>query len=129
MACRSFVENVVRRSSHPANTFCNVTVMCPGRPSIVRRASTRSYVVASRRRVGVLIAFVIGALGVGVVTEPALEARVPGGVVTEVQVTGRDGIPADATAVAINLAAVDPADAGYLSAFPCGAAVPSTSTV
>ena len=91
---------------------------------------------AKRRRAGdrptvARLAFVTILLttAVGIATEPALKASVGKGSVTEVQITGRAGIPSTATAVAVNMAAADPRDAGYLSAFPCGGAMPSTSTV
>ena len=57
------------------------------------------------------------------------QASVGAGSVTEVQITGQAGIAADASAVAINLAAVSPAAAGYLTAYPCGTSRPTASTV
>jgi hypothetical protein len=36
---------------------------------------------------------------------------------------------ADASAVALNVTVVDPASAGYLTAYPCGGTLPTTSTV
>src|SRR5687768_9831390 len=83
------------------------------RPSIARRALTALLLTSA----------------LGFAVEHPLEASVGKGSVTEVQITGRAGIPSTAAAVAVNLAAVDPGDAGFLSAFPCGAALPSTSTV
>ena len=47
----------------------------------------------------------------------------------ELPVRGRAGIPADATAVFINLTAVGAKDAGYLSAYPCAELWPGTSSV
>jgi uncharacterized protein YkwD len=44
-----------------------------------------------------------------------------------VQVTGALGIPQGATAAAVNVTAVAPSGAGYLTAYPCGA-VPTAST-
>jgi hypothetical protein len=44
-------------------------------------------------------------------------------------VAGRGGVPADAAAVAMNLTIVDPSAAGFLTAYPCGAAKPNTSNV
>jgi hypothetical protein len=88
--------------------------------------------VDSRLRAGALFrtAVVIGLLaGAGFSAVSTAQARVGRASVTELQVAGKAGIPADAVAVAVNLAAVDPVDAGYLSAFPCGGATPTTSTV
>ncbi len=45
------------------------------------------------------------------------------------QVAGRDGIPADAAAVVINLTAVNPTGPGHLIAFPQGQDVPEASTL
>jgi hypothetical protein len=41
------------------------------------------------------------------------------GRVVELQVTGRSGVPPAATAAALNVTAVDPCGAGYLTVFPC----------
>lgn len=51
---------------------------------------------------------------------------------TDLRIPLPPGVPADATAVAVNLTAVDAADvgfAGYLTAFPAGGARPDTSVV
>jgi hypothetical protein len=61
----------------------------------------------------------------------------PAGSVLTVPITGRavNGlqgpvtIPANATGVALNLTVTEPADAGYATAYPCGTAVPPSSTV
>ena len=42
---------------------------------------------------------------------------------------GRGGVPVDADAVFLNLTAVSPDGAGYLTAYPCGATRPLTSNV
>ncbi len=47
----------------------------------------------------------------------------------ELQVTGRGGVPADASAVALNVGAVRPADFGYLTIYPCGEDRPLASSV
>lgn len=52
-----------------------------------------------------------------------------GGTVTEVQVTGRGGVPTDATAVVLNVTVTDAGGAGYLTVFPCGAAQPNASNL
>jgi hypothetical protein len=51
------------------------------------------------------------------------------GSVTEVQVTGRAGIPAAATTVVLNLTALEATEPGYLTVFPCGQAIPDASNV
>jgi subtilisin family serine protease len=55
--------------------------------------------------------------------------RQPAGTVLELVVAGRAGVPADAAAVMLNLAAVLPSGAGYLTVFPCGEAQPLASNV
>ncbi len=55
--------------------------------------------------------------------------RVNGGTVTAVTVAGRNGVPADATAVAVNLTAIGVRSRGWLTAWPCGEARPPTSSV
>src|SRR3954452_8730740 len=94
----------------------NVTVMFTG-PSRSPRLDTRLWHASNR--IATTIALLAGIVG-GVVYQQTSTAGVGLGSVTEVQVTGRAGIPADAAAVAVNMAAVNPEDAGYLSAFPCG---------
>lgn len=53
----------------------------------------------------------------------------PGGSITEVKVTGRGGVPNDAKAVAVNVTAVAPIAAGFLTVFPCGEDLPVASTL
>jgi hypothetical protein len=55
--------------------------------------------------------------------------RRTGNTVTEVKVTGRGGVPADASAVAVNVTAINPALAGFITVFPCGEPVPLASTL
>src|SRR5262249_46910223 len=54
--------------------------------------------------------------------------QVAAGGTQQVTVTGTNGIPADAEAVAVNLAAADPTTNRSLTAYPCGSAKPATST-
>jgi hypothetical protein len=54
--------------------------------------------------------------------------RLGAGATFELQVRGRGGVPASATAVAMNLTAADPSDSGYVTAYPCGA-VPYVSNL
>ena len=51
------------------------------------------------------------------------------GSVTEIQVTGRAGVPADAAAAALNVTVTDAQAAGYVTVFPCGSARPTASTL
>ncbi len=53
----------------------------------------------------------------------------PAGSITEVQVTGRGCVPVDATAVVLNVTAVQAREAGYASVFPCGESVPNASNL
>ncbi|MEO5725094.1 MAG: hypothetical protein ABIQ39_05585, partial [Ilumatobacteraceae bacterium] len=55
--------------------------------------------------------------------------RLPAFTVTEIQVTGRGGVDADATAVALNLTAVNPRGPGYFTAYPCGRPRPVVSNL
>jgi hypothetical protein len=52
-----------------------------------------------------------------------------GGSITEVQVTGRAGIPADAIAAVVNVTAVNTQAPGYMTVFPCGKPVPTATNV
>jgi hypothetical protein len=84
--------------------------------------------VGSRlRTVGLALALSVGTLTVAHASP--VEARVGSGTTIEVTVAGTNGVPADASAVAVNLAAVDPGGAGFLTAYPCGSALPGSSTV
>jgi hypothetical protein len=51
------------------------------------------------------------------------------GSVIVVPMTGTAGVPADATGVMINLAAVDPHGSGYLTVYPCDAGQPTASNL
>lgn len=55
--------------------------------------------------------------------------RLPAGSVTTVKVAGVAGVPADATAVSLNLTVTNPRVAGFLTAYPCDATRPDTSNV
>jgi hypothetical protein len=68
----------------------------------------------------------------GGATIDAAQARIgirPPGSVTPVQVTGRGGVPADATAVVLNVTATDPTDGGFVTVWPCGTVRPNASSV
>jgi hypothetical protein len=47
----------------------------------------------------------------------------------EIEVAGRAGVPADAAAVFLNVVAVSPSAAGFLTVFPCGSARPNAASV
>ena len=51
------------------------------------------------------------------------------GSVTEIQVTGRAGVPADAAAAALNVTVTEAQAAGYVTVFPCGSPRPTASTL
>ena len=55
-------------------------------------------------------------------------ARVGSGQVVRLQIAGTRGIPAEATAVSVNVTAAEALDGSFLTAFPCGNR-PITSTV
>ncbi len=63
-------------------------------------------------------------LGIGAPNVP-----IGAGGVLELQVTGLAGVPADAVAVALNVTVVDAEADGFLAAWPCGAAFPTTSNL
>ena len=54
---------------------------------------------------------------------------VPAGGVFQVPVAGVAGVPATATGVVVNLTAAGAQQAGYLTAYPCGAAAPTASNL
>lgn len=54
---------------------------------------------------------------------------VAGGTVREVQVAGRGGVPANAAAAVLNVAAVDAVGPGFLTVFPCGTTRPTASNL
>jgi hypothetical protein len=51
------------------------------------------------------------------------------GSITEIRVTGRGGVPANATAAIVNVTAVRPTGKGHLILFPCGNTPPTASIV
>jgi subtilisin family serine protease len=53
----------------------------------------------------------------------------PSGVVTELQVGGRGGVPMDASAVVLNVTVTQPGAAGFVTVFPCGTAIPNGSNL
>ena len=57
------------------------------------------------------------------------DGRRPDGSVTVVQVTGRGGVPADATTAVLNVTALDASAPGYMTVFPCGTAPPDASNL
>src|SRR5262249_35858977 len=55
--------------------------------------------------------------------------KLAAGMVVPLQLTGRAGVPAGATAVTLNLTATEADGPGYLTAFPCDAPRPNASNV
>jgi hypothetical protein len=56
-------------------------------------------------------------------------SRPKAGTTTEFTVAGVGGVPADASAVSLNITAVNPRTAGYLTAYPCGGPLPIVSNL
>ena len=54
---------------------------------------------------------------------------VAAGSVTTVQITGRAGVPSDATAVVLNTTITEPTAAGYATVYPCGTEPPTASNL
>ncbi len=66
--------------------------------------------------------------------ERLLDTRLTGGAigpgaVRGLQVTGRNGVPADATAVVMNVTVTEPTEGGFLTVWPDGTARPNTSSL
>ncbi len=61
-------------------------------------------------------------------TRDAGRRLAPGSTIA-VDVAGTSGVPADATAVTLNVTAVDPGGAGYVTVWPCGSERPTTSNL
>ena len=76
--------------------------------------------------VGVCAGIVLPAILVG---SDFTQAVQPAGSTYELQVTGRAGVPADATAVALNITSADARGTGFVSAYPCGSARPNASNL
>ena len=53
----------------------------------------------------------------------------PDNSITELTVAGRSGVPANASAVALNVTAVDSAGVGYVTVYPCADGLPTTSSL
>ena len=51
------------------------------------------------------------------------------GNITQLTVTGRAGIPADASTVVLNVTVTAAVDAGFITVYPCGAALPVASNL
>ncbi|MDJ0769717.1 MAG: hypothetical protein QNJ12_13020 [Ilumatobacter sp.] len=61
--------------------------------------------------------------------QDAGNGRVPGGHSLQLEVTGRAGVPLDASAVVLNVAAVDPLGPGHITVHPTGTARPNASNI
>ncbi|MEP1122297.1 MAG: S8 family serine peptidase [Ilumatobacter sp.] len=68
------------------------------------------------------------AFGVTVDGESMADGPIPGDTFIEVQVAGRAGVPADATAALLNVAAIRPVAPGFVTLYPCGVR-PTTSNL
>jgi glucose/arabinose dehydrogenase len=58
-----------------------------------------------------------------------ISAALPAGRTLEFQVTGRAGVPADVSAVALNMTAVNTAGPGFATVYPCGQPRPEASNL
>ncbi|MCB0956568.1 MAG: hypothetical protein H6513_15895 [Acidimicrobiaceae bacterium] len=56
-------------------------------------------------------------------------ASVSSGSVTELQITGQNGVPSNATAAMVNLTALRGVSRGWLTLYPCGEAIPLASNL
>jgi hypothetical protein len=54
--------------------------------------------------------------------------RAPGSV-TQLQITGRASVPADATAAVLNVTVTEAQGAGFVTVYPCGTAIPTASNI
>ncbi|MGD9998763.1 MAG: S8 family peptidase [Ilumatobacteraceae bacterium] len=57
------------------------------------------------------------------------QGQVASGAITQLAVTGRAGIAADATAVVLNVTAVEPTASGFITVYPCSSGVPNSSSL
>jgi hypothetical protein len=53
----------------------------------------------------------------------------PAGSITEIQVTGRAGVPDNATAAVLNVTVTDPQGPGFATVYPCGTTPPTASNL
>lgn len=51
------------------------------------------------------------------------------GTITELAVAGRNAVPTDAAVAVLNVTSVAPSVAGFVTAYPCGSAIPNTATL
>ena len=83
---------------------------------------------AVKRFGAMMVAALFGAAvivgGLTAVDEPDEVAAVGAGSTLELKVTGVAGVPADASAVAVNLTIVNAQAAGFATVYPCGAVRP-----
>ena len=68
--------------------------------------------------------------GITTVDGDFLAGRIrPAGSIVELQVTGRAGVPDDATAAVLNVTVADSTRPGFVTIYPCGSARPTASNV
>jgi hypothetical protein len=56
-------------------------------------------------------------------------AKIPAGGELRVPVAGQKGVPADASAAALNVTVTQPGGSGYVTAYPCGTTAPKASNL
>jgi alpha-tubulin suppressor-like RCC1 family protein len=60
---------------------------------------------------------------------PVTKVPLGGGATLQVPIGGASGVPANASAVVVNVTATQPVGGGHLRVYPCGQAVPNASTL
>jgi hypothetical protein len=90
-----------------------------------------STVAAGESFTGVIPARVIETRADGVTVDGRQQrvGRRSAGQVTEVQIGGRAGVPTNAVAAVINVTAINPAQPGFVTVYPCGTNRPDASTL
>ena len=72
---------------------------------------------------------VLPAVGAGVAAADLIESVRPAGSTFELQVTGVAGVPANTTAVVLNVTSAGASGAGFITAYPCGETRPTASNL
>lgn len=74
---------------------------------------------------------VLDSRSTGVTTDGVGQGGGPavGGSVTEVQITGRAGVPANAVAAVLNVTVTEPSGPGFVTVYPCGTTPPTASSL
>ena len=81
------------------------------------------------RRLSLVVALAASAVIYYASSPGHVAEAVPAGSVTELVVTGANGVPGDASAVVLNVTAADAGSSGYVTVWPCGEPRPNASNV